>query len=88
MPLEIIIIIIVLRFPLAIGLLFRPIQRRGIYMLERLAGWMDPSGEYLDRGGLYTSNDFVDRWNFKLAADFWYNSIACNRQTFGCWISY
>ena len=47
-------------------------------MLERLAGWMDPSGEYLDRGGLYTSSDFGDSWNFKQAGDFWYSSIACS----------
>ena len=39
---------------------------------------MDPTGEYLSRGGLYASSDYGGSWSFKLAGDFWYNSIACS----------
>jgi hypothetical protein len=39
---------------------------------------MDPGGEYLSTGGLYASSDFGNTWSFKLAGDFWYNSVACS----------
>ena len=50
----------------------------GRYLFAGESGWMDPSGEYLSRGGLYMSGDFGNSWSFKLAGDFWYNSIACS----------
>jgi len=50
----------------------------GRYLFAGESGWMDPSGEYLSRGSLYVSSDFGYSWSFKLAGDFWYNSIACS----------